>query len=111
MEYCIIMTTCPDDKEASALASKLVKERLAACVQLCPIKSYYSWKDEQHSDAEIRLVIKTRTKLYESVERFILLHHSYDVPQIVQIPITDGSDQYLDWIDENTSDSGHGTSE
>ncbi len=102
MEYCIILTTCPTDKEAEVLASKLVKKKLAACVQLCSITSYYSWKDEQHIDPEIRLLIKTRTKLYESVQQFIKHHHSYDTPQIVQIPITDGSDEYLDWIDENT---------
>ncbi|MCP3875448.1 MAG: divalent-cation tolerance protein CutA [Desulfobacteraceae bacterium] len=104
MEYCIILTTCPNDDEANSLASKLIKEKLAACVQLTPIKSYYSWKNEQHIDPEIKLLIKTRTKLYESVEQLIKKSHSYDVPQIVQIPINDGSDQYLDWIDENTTD-------
>ncbi len=104
MEYCIILTTCPDETEADKLASKLIKEKLAACVQLTPIKSYYTWKNEQHIDPEIKLVIKTRSKLYESVEQFIKKHHSYDVPQIVQVIINEGSDQYLDWIDENTVD-------
>lgn len=102
MEYCIVLTTCPNIDEAKTLASELVEEKLAACVQLNPITSYYSWKNEQHADAEIRLVIKTRTRLYEPVEQFIKTHHSYDVPQIVQVPITDGSDEYLDWVDENT---------
>ncbi len=102
MEYCIILTTCPDNKEAKSLASRLVKEKLAACVQLSPITSYYTWKNEPHADSEIRLLIKTRTRLYESVEQFIKRHHSYEVPQIVQIPIKDGSDEYFDWVDENT---------
>jgi len=102
MEYCIILTTCPDNKEARELASGLLKEKLAACVQLNPVTSYYSWKKEQNIDTEIRLTIKTKAGLYEKIERFIKTHHSYEVPQIVQIPIDEGSDEYLDWIDENT---------
>lgn len=103
MEYSIILITCPTDKEARTIARGLVTKKLAACVQLSPIKSYYSWKDKLHVDDEIRLVIKTRTRRYDAVEQFIKAHHSYDVPQIVQIPITDGSDKYLDWIDDNTT--------
>ena len=102
MEYCIILTTCPNNKEADRLASELINKKLAACVQLSPITSYYSWENNQHREAEIKLVIKTRSRLYESVEQCIKQHHSYDVPQIVQIPVFEGSDEYLDWIDENT---------
>ena len=104
MEYCIVLTTCPNEKEAKILASTLLKNNLAACVQLSQITSYYTWKGSTHNDPEIRLLIKTRARLYESVEQFIKGHHSYDVPQIVQIPITDGSDEFLDWIDDNTTD-------
>ena len=103
MEYCIILTTCPNNEEANTLASKLIKEKLAACVQLSPITSYYTWKGDIHTDPEVRLLIKTRTKLYELVEQLIKKHHSYEVPQIVQLPIMDGSDEYLDWIDESTT--------
>jgi periplasmic divalent cation tolerance protein len=103
MEYCIVLTTCPNDKEAKTLASKLIKEKLAACVQLSSVTSYYTWKGGTYNEPEIRLIIKTRSRLYESVEQFIQKNHSYDVPQVVQIPITDGSDEYLDWIDENTT--------
>ncbi len=104
MEYCIITTTCSTDKEATILAQKLINEKLAACVQLSAITSYYTWNKETCIDPEIRLVIKTRTKLYENVEQFIKKNHSDEVPQIIQTPITDGSDDYLDWIDETTSD-------
>jgi len=99
MEYCIILTTCPNDEEAKTLASKLLREKLAACIQLSPITSYYTWKGDTHIDPEIRLLIKTKQRLYESVEQFIKQNHSYEVPQIVQITINDGSDEYLDWID------------
>ncbi|CCK81754.1 MULTISPECIES: divalent-cation tolerance protein CutA [Desulfobacula] len=104
MEYCIVLTTCPNNNEAKTLASKLIKEKLAACVQLSSITSYYTWKGDMHNETEIRLIIKTRSRLYETIEQFIQKNHSYDVPQIVQIPINDGSDEYLDWIDENTTD-------
>jgi periplasmic divalent cation tolerance protein len=103
MEYCIVTTTCPNEGEAKELAQKLINENLAACVQLSPITSYYTWHKKTCIEPEIRLVIKTRTKLYKKIERFIKKHHSYDVPQIVQTPVTDGSDDYLNWIDETTS--------
>ncbi len=102
MEYCIILTTCPNTEEADRMASELIEQKLAACVQLSPVTSYYGWQGNPHSDAEIKLLIKTRSRLYDSVEHFIKQHHSYDVPQIVQIPILEGSDEYLDWVDENT---------
>lgn len=105
MEYCIILTTCSSSEEAKDLASKLVKEKLAACVQLSSITSFYTWKGQTHNDPEIRLLMKTRHELYESVEQFIKKHHSYEEPQIIQVPITDGSDQYLGWIDDNTKTS------
>lgn len=102
MDYCMILTTCPDDESAKKLAAMLVESKLAACVQLSAVTSFYCWQNQQHADPEIRLVIKTRRCLYQKVEAFITEHHGYDVPQIVQIPIDKGSKAYLDWMDENT---------
>lgn len=101
MTYCIIFTTCSSDEEAKTLALKIVEEKLAACVQLSTITSYYHWKKKTYQEPEIRLLIKTRNVLYKKVEEFIRRHHSYEVPEIVQIPITHGSDAYLGWMDEN----------
>lgn len=103
MTYSIILTTCPTDEEARELALKLVQEKLAACVQLSAVTSVYTWKGTTHQEPEIRLLIKTRTGLYPAVEAFIRQNHSYEVPEIVQIPITHGSDEYLGWMDENTT--------
>jgi periplasmic divalent cation tolerance protein len=102
MDYAIILTTCPNEKEARDLASKLISKKLAACVQLSGIESFYTWKSKVCIDPEFRLTIKTKTRLFEQVERFIKRHHTYEVPQIVMVPIIDGSEDYLDWIDENT---------
>lgn len=103
MTYCIVLTTCPTDEEARGLALKLVQEKLAACVELSAVTSFYTWKGTTHHEPEIRLVIKTRAGLYQAVEAFIRQNHSYEVPEIVQIPITHGSDAYLGWMDENTT--------
>jgi periplasmic divalent cation tolerance protein len=102
MDYAIILTTCPDENEAKNLASKLIAEKLAACVQLSGIQSYYTWKNKTCIDPEVRLTIKTRTPLFKQVETFIQQHHSYEVPQVIMVPVANGSEAYLDWIDENT---------
>lgn len=102
MEYSIVLTTCPTDAEARDLASRIIAEKLAACVQLSKIESFYIWKNDACIDPEIRLTIKTRSHLYDKLEAFIKKHHSYDVPQIVMMDISNGSDDYFDWIDENT---------
>ncbi len=100
MGYCIVITTCPVKDEAKELASKIVKKKLAACVQISAIESYYTWDGKTQIEPEYKLLIKTSNKLYDHLEQFIKQNHSYDVPQIVQIPIQDGSEEYLDWIDE-----------
>ncbi|MFH2060602.1 MAG: divalent-cation tolerance protein CutA [Pseudomonadota bacterium] len=102
MDYAIILTTCPNEQEAKDLALKIIAQKLAACVQLSKIQSFYTWKGNTCIDPEIRLTIKTRKSLYEALETFIKKHHGYEVPQIVMLSITDGSDNYLDWINENT---------
>ncbi len=102
MTYCIVLTTCPNSEEAKPLALKIIEEKLAACVQLSAITSYYRWEGITHQEPEIRLLIKTKNCLYQKLEGFIRQHHSYKAPEIVQIPITKGSEAYLDWMDENT---------
>jgi periplasmic divalent cation tolerance protein len=98
MEFCIILTTCPNKKEAEELAGRLVEKKLVACVQLSEISSFYRWDGLIHHEPEIRLLMKTDKVLYNAVERFILENHSYEVPQIVQLPITEGYYEYLHWM-------------
>jgi len=100
----MILTTCPTYQEAQALALKIVQEKLAACVQLSAVTSCYPWKGRIHQEPEIRLLIKTKTSLYQAVETFIRQNHSYEIPEIVQIPVTGGSDAYLGWMDDNISE-------
>lgn len=98
--YCMILTTCPNMDEARELASGLVGERLAACVQITGITSCYEWKGKVNMDSEQLMLIKAKASLYPDIEEFITKNHSYEVPEIVKIPIEDGLKSYLNWIDE-----------
>lgn len=102
MKAIIIKTTCASRQEARYIANILVKERLAACVQLNEIESIYFWKDEICSDNETLLSIKTKKELFSKVQSIILELHSYDVPQIIEIEISNISEDYLKFIKENT---------
>ena len=100
--YSIIMTTTDSQEEANRLAELLVMQRLAACVQSTPITSTYTWQKELHRGAEWLLLIKTRANCYKAVQEALLENHTYDTPEIIQIPITRGSPGYLAWMDAQT---------
>jgi periplasmic divalent cation tolerance protein len=100
--YCMVIATCAGREEADKLAEVILKHRLAACVQLMPITSHYEWKQEIHEDEELMLFMKTKTVLYDNLEALIVKHHSYEVPEIVRLPIQGGLKAYLGWIDEVT---------
>ena len=103
MAYSIVFTTCPGKESAEHLANILVSECLAACVQRFPIESTYLWKGEICNDNEIALLIKTKAALFEQVSARIQENHAYDLPEIIQLPITDGLPGYLQWIDDCTA--------
>jgi periplasmic divalent cation tolerance protein len=96
--FCVVMTTAPSEAVAAELAQGIVRNRLAACVQVQPVRSFYIWKEQAHSEPEWLLLIKTRALHYEALSAFIRSHHSYEVPEIIQLPITAGSDDYLRWL-------------
>ena len=100
--FCVVMTTLASGAEAKALASQIVEARLAACVQLQAVKSFYVWEGKSRADSEYLLFIKTRQSLYAALEAFIKSRHGYEVPELVQVPITAGSAEYLGWMAEQT---------
>lgn len=102
-EYAITITTCANKENAKAIGRELVKKRLAACVQLFPIESIYTWMGEICEEAEVVLFIKSKTAAFEQIAASIKECHSYDLPEIIQIPITKGMPEYLRWIDELTN--------
>ena len=99
MSAVLILSTASTRDEASRIAEALVAERLAACVQLSPIESWYRWEGKVEQGAEIRLHIKTSESLAERAERRIAEMHSYSVPELVRIPIVGGSPAYLAWLE------------
>ena len=107
-ENSIIIATYPDKEAAKNVAKLLVEERLAACVQIFPIESIYSWEGKIFDENEIMLFIKTKTSMFNKVSAFIRKNHSYDVPEIIQIPITDGLPEYLRWIGDNVDRENNG---
>ncbi len=104
MNAVIIQTTCSTKIEAKNIAKVLIDLKLAACVQLSDIESFYSWKDEFCSDSETLLSIKTRKENFEKVKSKIKELHSYDVPEIIQIDISNSSKKYLKFIGDNTNE-------
>ena len=99
-DYTIITATFPDKDSAKSVARLLVERKLAACVQLMPIESVYSWKGEICDECEVLLLIKTRAERFTEIAAAIKEIHTYEVPEIVQVPIIGRLAEYLSWIDE-----------
>ena len=100
-EHCIIYITAGSKEEANKLSRGLVEEKLAFCVNAVPgIQSTYQWEGKIHVDDEILLIVKTRQDRYEALERWVKQNHSYDVPEIISLPIQKGLPQYLQAIDD-----------
>ena len=103
-EHCIIYITAGSKEEANKLSRGLVEEKLAFCVNAVPgIQSTYQWEGKIHVDDEILLIVKTRQDRYETLEQWVKQNHSYDVPEIISLPIQKGLPEYLlaidDWVD------------
>jgi periplasmic divalent cation tolerance protein len=99
----IVLVTCGSEEEALKIANALVESRLAACVNLvAPIRSIYRWEERIWDEKEWLLIIKTQKNRFEELEKKIKSLHSYSVPEIVSVPIVEGSSSYLNWISENT---------
>ncbi len=99
----LILCTCPDQAGSERIATAIVDEQLAACVNILPkLTSVYRWEGQVQQDSEQLLLIKTCDAVYPALEARIHELHSYDVPEIIALPIQKGLTEYLDWITENT---------
>ncbi len=105
MTYCIIKCTTQSEKEALLIAKTLVQKKLAACCSIIPkVKSVYFWNNQINEDNETLLTIKTKSNLFKEIEKEIKKLHSYKLPQIISIPILEGSKDYLNWLYDNCQD-------
>jgi periplasmic divalent cation tolerance protein len=97
----VVLSTCGSLEEAREIAQALVERKLAACVNIVPnIESVYRWKGEIESSTEHLLLIKTTEEAFPSLRDAITELHSYEVPECVEFVVTDGSADYLKWIEE-----------
>ena len=95
----LLFSTC-NASEADRIARHLVESRVAACVNIVPgVRSVYRWQGEVTVDEEALLVIKSRRDLFAALEAELRKVHSYEVPELVAVPVTDGTAAYLAWVD------------
>ena len=98
----IVQTTTSNEEEAKKIAKILIQDKLAACVQLKDIESLYNWDGKLCCERETLLSIKTKKELFSKVKSKILELHSYDTPEIIELDISNISEDYLKFIKENT---------
>ncbi|XP_010061510.2 protein CutA, chloroplastic isoform X1 [Eucalyptus grandis] len=101
----VVYVTVPSKEAGKKLAESIIKERLAACVNIVPgIESIYHWQGKIETDSEELLIIKTRESLLEPLTQHVKANHPYDVPEVIGLPIQGGNVQYLEWIKNSTRD-------
>jgi len=98
MAYIIIKTTFGNKKDAEEAAKKIIESRLAACIQLSEVESYYRWNNKTENAHEYKLEIKTLDKNYKKIEKLITKNHKYQIPEIVSYKLAKGSKKYLNWM-------------
>jgi periplasmic divalent cation tolerance protein len=98
-EFFVVLSTCPDVGTAEGLARALLKESLAACVNIVPgLRSIYLWNGAVQSDQEVLMLIKTTAAQLAMAKARIVDLHPYEVPEVVALPVVDGHDAYLEWV-------------
>jgi periplasmic divalent cation tolerance protein len=96
----VVLTTCDSLELASNLARNLVEQRLAACVNIMPgARSIYHWKGKVEDTTEWLLVIKSRRDLFPALRAAVEKLHTYEVPELIALPVVEGSEPYLAWLD------------
>jgi len=99
----VVFVTCANKNQANKIAKALIKHKFAACVNLVnPVNSLFWWEKKVDSCKEVLLIIKTKKKLFRKLEKLVKSLHSYDVSEIIALPIIIGSKKYLDWINDST---------
>ena len=100
----MVFITTSEDEESRLIARVLLEQKKAACVNILPgINSLYWWQKKIDQDHESLLIVKTRMELLEEVVRLVKEVHSYDVPEIIAVPVVGGNDDYIDWINREVT--------
>lgn len=103
-QFRAVFVTVPNMEVAKKIASGLVSHKLAACVNIIPhVTSVYEWEGKINEDSELILMIKSQESLFSELEKFVKENHPYSVPEVIGLPIQQGSQSYLDWIAQVTA--------
>lgn len=97
-KYIQVITTTDSETKAEEIAKELLGKKASSCVQIFPVKSHYRWKGKIEKSNEFILFIKGKN--FESIQKIIKSIHNYENPEIIELPITKGSSEYLKWINE-----------
>ena len=102
----LVLVTCGTLPEARTIARAVVEKHLAACVNIltAPVESLYTWKGQLERSREHLLLIKTSAKRLKVLEREVIRLHSYETPEFIALPISDGSSKYLSWLAQSLTD-------
>ncbi|HSB31205.1 MAG TPA: divalent-cation tolerance protein CutA [Candidatus Sulfobium mesophilum] len=102
-EFIIVFMTAPKEDEAQRIAQDIVSSRLAACVNIIrDIHSIYRWRGKIEDEGEVLMIVKTRLDLFGKLKKRVKELHSYSVPEIIALPLIEGSEEYLSWLKEET---------
>ena len=101
-DFCIITTTTDTKENADVIAQMLLVKKLVACVQSSTVHSTYHWQGDIINSDEILLTMKTKRSLFEKVQIEIEHLHTYDVPEIIMVPMVSANPSYLRWLKEET---------
>ena len=102
-EFIIVFITAPNEKEAASISRTIVEESLVACVNIIPsVRSIYRWQGRVEDEQEVLMVVKTKKSLFERLQERVKELHSYEVPEIIGLPLVEGSKEYLDWLGQET---------
>jgi len=102
-DYILVLMTASSEKEAEKIAHTLVEEKLAACVNMVSgMQSIFRWKGGVSSEREVLLLAKTKCRLFEKLKKRVLELHSYEVPEIIALPVLAGFEEYLGWVGKET---------
>ena len=103
----LILVTAGGRDDAERIGEALVVEHLAACCSVVPsVASFYYWEGQLQREHEGLLIVKTLESLAPQVQEYVRAHHTYDVPEILQVPIEGGSSAYLDWLEKQVANPG-----
>ncbi len=106
----VILVTTPTLEKGEEIARALVTQGVAACASIVPrIKSIYTWEERVCEDEEVLLLVKSRAALFPAICDLVKSLHSYDVPEIIALPVRDGLPDYLDWLKNATTSQGERT--